>query len=167
VAIGSLAAVALFAAGCLLIIADTPTESIEPLTPSTISSYKGAYVSNLPAQTFPGLFVPVVGEGPEDLSTFLREDYQPLDRVFFRATARPIVAPGQFAVRDGFVFFAPAGETDPRTSGHAFAFGVAHEVGAPFYVLVLTLVAWSGFLLLWLRPQGWRMAPADAVEAPA
>lgn len=158
---GAVAGTVLFVLGCLLILRSTPLLGIERLNPLAITSYRGAYLAYLPPQTYPGLFVPSIGPGPEETTSFLRDDGRPLIHVSGRPGGRPPVDVGQYAARDGVVFFMPPDASDPRTSGHVVELGLPRAVGLPFYGLVLTLAVWCVGVMLW----GCRSARRLAVDA--
>jgi hypothetical protein len=154
VAIGSVAAVVLFAAGCLVIVGSAAPLGVERIGPAQISAHRGAYLAYLPTQTFPGLFVPAPEVEATDGPAFLRDDSHPLTHVDFRPWNYPLVSPGEYAVRDGSLVFAPADGTDPRHSGHVVELGLPHTVGPPFYALLLTLSAWSAGVVVLLGRGG-------------
>ncbi len=162
---GSIAATALFAAGCVAILMWTPSFSVERLAPTGMQPYRGAYLAYIPPSTFPGLFVPDAGSVPALDSVSLRDDSKPLIHVGWKGSARPLVAPGEFAVRDGMVFFMPADRRDPRTGGQPIEFGLPHAVGRPFYALLGALALWCVALSVWLRQS--RPMPVAAVQPAA
>lgn len=151
VAAGAIAACALFAAGCAAILLWTPSFSVERLAPSGMQPYRGAYLSYIPASTFPGLFVPLAGSVGDDHGAYLRDGSGTLTRVRFAASARPLVAAGEFAVADGQVFFMPSDGRDPRLGGPTMELGLPHAVGLPFYALLGALALWCAGLGAWLR----------------
>ncbi|MGC4083769.1 MAG: hypothetical protein QM736_17070 [Vicinamibacterales bacterium] len=154
VAAGAVIGVGLFVLGCLLIIRVAPPLTIERLNPTAIVAYRGAYLAYLPAQTFPGLFVPEIGTGPDASATFLREDSRHLVHVHGDAGGNPPVAAGEYAARENAVIFAPADDSDRDTNGRVLELGLPRKVGVSFYALVITLVAWCTSVVLWFGRHG-------------
>jgi hypothetical protein len=165
VAFGASAAVGLFVLGCLVIVSVVPSLTVERLGPASIIKYRGAYLANIPPQTFPGVFVPAIGTGPEDTVTFLRDSSGPLRHVRWNFGLRVPVAPGEFATHDDVVLFAPADGGDPRGGGHIFDLGLPHKVGAPFYALLATLAVWCAGVLLWVSRTDHAVHPGGVQEA--
>jgi hypothetical protein len=165
VAFGASAAVGLFVLGCLVIVSVVPSSTVERLGPASIIEYRGAYLANVPRQTFPGVFVPAIGAGPEDTATFLRDSAGPLRRVRWNLGLRVPVAPGEFATHDDVVLFAPADGGDPRGGGHTLDLGLPHKVGAPFYALLATLAVWCAGVRLWLMRTNRAGHTAGVLEA--
>lgn len=147
VAVGSVAAVALFVIGCCVILRSVPSLTIERISPAAILEYRGAYLVNVPAQTFPGLFVTAIGAAAEDTSTVLREGSRPLRRVAWDSSAYPAVGPGEYAIQEGMLVFAASDAGDPRTGRQVIEFEFAHTIGWPLYALLLTLAAWCAAVL--------------------
>jgi hypothetical protein len=148
VALGAAVGVALFAAGCVVIRLFAPARTVERLNAASMTPYRGAYLVSLPAQTYPGLLLPDIGRGPEDTATFLREDFQPLARVNWTSGITPAVGLGTYAIRDEFVIFRPKDGGDPRTPAHIVELGFPHRNGPLFYVLLASLCAWGGSVVL-------------------
>jgi hypothetical protein len=167
IAFGASAAVGLFVLGCLVIVSVVPSLTIERLSPASILKYGTAYLAPIPPQTYPGMLVPAVGDGPEDTMTFLRENTRPLQRVRWNLATRRPVAPGEYAVSngDGLVLFALADGSDPRGRGHAIDLGLPHTVGVPFYALLASLAVWCASVLLWMGRTNHAAQPAGVQEA--
>lgn len=148
---GAIAATALFAAGCVAILGWTSSFTIERLAPTGMEPYRGAYFAYLPPSVFPGLFVPDAEFDSITGGVTLRDGATPFKRVRWNPAARPLVAPGEFAVTDGKVFFLLADRRDPRTGGAPIELGLPHAVGVPFYALLGALALWCVALIVWLR----------------
>jgi hypothetical protein len=165
IALGASAAAGLFVLGCLVIVSVVPSLTVERLSPASILRYGDAYLARVPRQTYPGMFVPAIGAGPEDTMTFLRENARPLARVRWNLATRRPVAPGEYASSNGFVLFALADGSDPRGRGHAIDLGLPHTVGVPFYALLATLAVWCASVLLWVGRTNHAAHPGGVQEA--
>jgi glycosyltransferase involved in cell wall biosynthesis len=166
VATSAVAGVGLFALGCLGLVVSSPPFAVQRLDPSTIAPYRGAWLANV-SPAFAGVFVAASdGTGPR---AFLRDDSQLLTRVRWNVGALPAVAPGQYALANGAVAFAPADGGDPRTSGHALELGLPRRTGPSFAALLAALATWSAGVLLVSGRYG-RLAhgssPRPAAAAP-
>ncbi|HWB15760.1 MAG TPA: glycosyltransferase [Vicinamibacterales bacterium] len=150
IAMSSAAGVILFALGCLVIVDFSPPLDVERIGPTAITDYRGAYLANVPPQTFAGVFVPAITDGPER-TAFLRDDSHPLTRVAWNSGARPVVASGEYSLADGVVAFAPADGSDPRTNGRVVELGLPRQVGASCYALFAALAVWGVGVLLLFR----------------
>jgi hypothetical protein len=113
-----------------------------------INPFRGAYAMRLPPQTYPGVFVPAAEERSGEGATFLRDGLRLLTRVDWKPGVAPAVEAGEYVVHDGVLVFSPPDGSDPRAGGHTFELGLPHQVGAPFYALLLALAGWCAAVLL-------------------